>query len=367
MTDDAVLRSWSIDVPEAVALWLHGFIALTGLLLVASFLALRVAGRRPSWPLIFLLLLFSFQALANIAYQRVSPAWMPGYSPLLQLLELRAIVGFIFGPLALLYVREFVQSDWPPGWKDLLHAVPVVVMASTLYIWPEWEINIYAYASTAALFAYAGLAWRLTRQTDYLNLVDRDRRLWFWLTCALFLVLLGVNAVATNFNCRPISDPAVRLYQAALLLSIIVLIYIFVTAGFWKRFVLFPSETRSSIRPRRQSADSALVSDYLLIMEREGLWCDPKMSLLRLAKRLDTSPRRLSRAVRDELGVGSSDWINARRVEAVKDVLRADPYTDRSLLDIALEAGFNSKPSFNRAFSKHVGLTPSAFRDQLRV
>jgi len=369
MPDGDASRSWPIDIPADVAIWLHGFIALTGLLLVAGLLALRLTGRRPSLPLTALFLLFALQALANIAYQQASPAWMPQLGWLIQLLELRAIVGFIFGPLALLYVREFLDPAWRPQPLDALHAVPALVMGATLYLWPEWEINVYAYASAAALVIYAGLAWRIVAASGYLRQGDGDRRVWLWMSAALFAMLLGVNAVATNFNCRPISDPMVRLYQAGLLTGIIALVYTFITAGLWRSFVLFPAETpRSAIAApaSRMRADPALAGQFTALMEEEALWREPDLTLGRIAGRLSVSPRRLSLAVRDALGMAVSDWINARRVEAVQRTLRADPHTGRSLLDLAFEAGFSSKPSFNRAFSKFTGMTPSAYRDEVR-
>jgi AraC-like DNA-binding protein len=60
-----------------------------------------------------------------------------------------------------------------------------------------------------------------------------------------------------------------------------------------------------------------------------------------------------------------SKFVNQRRVEAVKR--RLEDETDaRDLMTIALEAGFNSKASFNRAFGEIAGMTPSAFRRSRR-
>jgi transcriptional regulator GlxA family with amidase domain len=40
----------------------------------------------------------------------------------------------------------------------------------------------------------------------------------------------------------------------------------------------------------------------------------------------------------------------------------ADPAERGELIAIALDAGFSSKVSSNRAFTSHMGTTPSAFR-----
>ncbi|NQY13164.1 MAG: AraC family transcriptional regulator [Henriciella sp.] len=52
--------------------------------------------------------------------------------------------------------------------------------------------------------------------------------------------------------------------------------------------------------------------------------------------------------------------MNGHRIEYAQDLLLQHP--SQSILDILLESGFNSKSSFNTAFKKKVGITPSAFR-----
>ena len=369
MTDGASSQSLPLLVPVEFAFWLHGFIAATALLIAGGLMMLRLFGRRASVPLILLLLLFAMQALGNIAYQIAHPGWMPHLAWFIQALELRAIVGFIFGPLALFYVRQFLDPTVCLGWKDAWHGLPAVLMASTLYIWPDWEINIYAYASAALLVAYAGLAWREVAASGYLRHGDGDRQTWLRVSAGLFLLLLGVNAVATNFNCRPISDPMVRLYQAGLLLGILAMIYGFLIAGLWRSFVLFPGEVRAQGRVGTATpggADRVLAKRFASLMVELELWRESDTNMGRIAELLKVSPRRLSLAIRYELGVSMVDWINARRVEAVKAALEADPDTHLSLLELALAAGFNSKPSFNRAFNKFTGMTPSAYRESLR-
>jgi AraC-like DNA-binding protein len=49
-------------------------------------------------------------------------------------------------------------------------------------------------------------------------------------------------------------------------------------------------------------------------------------------------------------------------VNKAKELLLNPDYADRTILDIFLESGFNSKSAFNRFFKRYVGVTATEFR-----
>lgn len=58
-------------------------------------------------------------------------------------------------------------------------------------------------------------------------------------------------------------------------------------------------------------------------------------------------------------GISPWDYISAKRVDMATRLLRETNFT---ILEIALECGFNNTVNFNRAFKKYIGCTPSQFR-----
>jgi AraC-like DNA-binding protein len=96
----------------------------------------------------------------------------------------------------------------------------------------------------------------------------------------------------------------------------------------------------------------------------EGWAADPGLSLATLARRLGTNTGHLSRALNEGLGVGFSNFINNLRARRVAEMLAEG--RDDDLLDLALEAGFSSKASFNRAFVASYGMPPSQWRKGLK-
>jgi AraC-like DNA-binding protein len=91
-----------------------------------------------------------------------------------------------------------------------------------------------------------------------------------------------------------------------------------------------------------------------------NLHLDNRLTLRALAQHLRENPHYLSQVINQDFGVSFYDLINRERVESAKAALAAFP--DKTVLEIALDAGFNSKSTFNTAFRQHAGTTPSEFR-----
>lgn len=91
-------------------------------------------------------------------------------------------------------------------------------------------------------------------------------------------------------------------------------------------------------------------------------WRDPELTLAKLARKLGTNTSDLSRAINEGLGMNFNELVNRLRVDSVKAQL-AVPDEKRNLLDLAFDAGFSSKASFNRSFRLYAGVTPTEFRE----
>lgn len=85
-------------------------------------------------------------------------------------------------------------------------------------------------------------------------------------------------------------------------------------------------------------------------------------SLNEIARVAHLSPYHFSRVFKAEIGKTPFEFLLDIKIEKAKGYLR---YSDKSITEICFECGFNTISYFTRAFSKKVGLTPTAFREHL--
>lgn len=64
----------------------------------------------------------------------------------------------------------------------------------------------------------------------------------------------------------------------------------------------------------------------------------------------------------ERLNTNFRNYINSYRIEEAKKILINE--SDKNILTICYDVGFNSKSTFNTCFKKYTGKTPSEFRQE---
>lgn len=86
---------------------------------------------------------------------------------------------------------------------------------------------------------------------------------------------------------------------------------------------------------------------------------DQPVGLADAAEVAEVSPRTIQRRCTVELGLSLSGWLTRARVLLALELLTR---SELSIGHIANEAGYQSAAAFTRAFTQHLGSTPSAWR-----
>ncbi|WJV65464.1 helix-turn-helix domain-containing protein [Pectobacteriaceae bacterium CE70] len=85
-----------------------------------------------------------------------------------------------------------------------------------------------------------------------------------------------------------------------------------------------------------------------------------RLSVNDYACKMSMSPGHLSRLCRVTLGMSSLDVINMR---VIQEAQRELVYTAKTIKQLAAALGFNDEAYFTRFFHKHVGVSPTQFRE----
>lgn len=114
------------------------------------------------------------------------------------------------------------------------------------------------------------------------------------------------------------------------------------------------------LRPDWDSGSDELMEKMECLMNQVTPYRRTNLTLKTLANLLNVEPKRLSYHFHTHMKTNFSSYVNEWRLRSVCDDLIKK--TDHSILDIALDNGFNSKSSFNTLFFKAYGMTPREFR-----
>lgn len=101
-------------------------------------------------------------------------------------------------------------------------------------------------------------------------------------------------------------------------------------------------------------------------MIENKLYLDPELNLTKLAKQVGVAPKIVSAVLNQKLGKSFNEYVNQYRVEEVKSRLVKPENKKYTITSLAYECGFNSQPTFQRAFKSVVGLTPREFTAKRR-
>lgn len=205
------------------------------------------------------------------------------------------------------------------------------------------------------LLASVMLTWRS-------DLVEQRRvaRFWFVLLVGLFFLMLDlVELSRTGLNRHQIF----MLMNASICLvgTSVTAALLFFHALSLKSEPAFVSDTTPET-PRYSRLipqENALAKKLHTFIEDEG-YLQPDLTISKLAEQLECPEHHLRKLINQSLGYTNFNaFLNQYRIEAARKRLME---TSLPVLTIALDVGYGSIASFNRAFKDIVGTTPTMYR-----
>lgn len=297
------------------------------------------------------------------------------------------ILVMLPGPLLYFYTRSLLDPGFSLRKKEKWQFAPVVFdaggaiiawvfIASVLSGWtkgsdgPRWGGYIDTYNQYVdiprwiSLTGYVWLSYRLLRH----GTAPEERRQvhtgWLKrLIGALFGFQLLWLVFLIPYEIPALSGKLLDLFGwYPLYIPIAGLIYWIGLKGYLHSYREVPAP--KAVLPEEEAQDTLRLLQQT--MEQERLFLDPELTVDRLGKHLSLPPKRLSAVLNQHLGRSFNDFINQYRVEEVRQRLLAPDARQFTILGIAYDCGFNSQATFQRAFRKVTGQSPTEYLENQR-
>ncbi len=115
----------------------------------------------------------------------------------------------------------------------------------------------------------------------------------------------------------------------------------------------------STVSEKEYSEELLKLQQY---MAEEKPFLDPSLTIQDVSATIQIPVRDLSLLINHKLQQHFYDFVNTYRIEEAMEILKDTTKSKMTVLEILYEVGFNSKSSFNTAFKKHTGDTPTVYR-----
>ncbi|MEL6834049.1 MAG: helix-turn-helix transcriptional regulator [Bacteroidota bacterium] len=297
-------------------------------------------------------------------------------------------LSWIHGALLYFYTKAQTQPNLNLRRKDLIHFIPVVLQViisvyvrlqnlywdgtreslswlgynayalwmnnPTIYIIASILIIYYSYRSKKVLNAIHESFEIPSIKLRWIRRIINSFLVYFLLVLIVLLADLTAFKSATNewyfyFN---------RFYYYPFFIGMAVLTYWIGLAGFSRRND--PEiAVKSTIAPKDLKQLEAIAEQLQNAMSEDELYKNPELSVKSLAEELGLKPYLISKSLSVVYNKRFNDFVNEYRVQEFQRLLKDGDNSKYTLLSLAMEAGFNSKSSFNRAIKKHLGISPS--------
>ncbi|MBQ0734893.1 helix-turn-helix domain-containing protein [Aquimarina celericrescens] len=297
---------------------------------------------------------------------------------------------FVFGPLLYLYFRRLAFKETPNYRLHFSHFVFAIAMLF-YYFWTlsysheefiilgrQGKLNIIFFCiETLGIlfnFFYSYRCYQLVqvyRKEERQNLSYSQNLtpflVSFLVTVTVFVALWLLSYIMVYF--LKIYTPIIS--YNLVWISIPVFIYV---VGFYSlkqpdifRMPLAKKEiTKNKERLDRKSIQE--LNDKLEeLMVNEKVYLDHNLTLVNLAKELNTSTNNVSWLLNNIHHNTFYDYVNKYRVQAFVEKIHKGEHHRHTLLALSMDSGFNSKSTFNKAFKMVKNVTPSNYIKQLKV
>lgn len=364
---------------------------LFGVCLVQSaFLAPLVANMKGvNWRATRVLALLMLSFLPSIGEDLINAAgWIPRFP---HVLGSSITVDFLIAPLLYFYGRSLMDPDRPFSRRDLLQFVPFVLATLVLvpYLMLSGPEKLEATRNELPASFHLIIAAKIVVAPVYITVIIRQlhrfvtRRdeprardpnvVWFYraiialagmAVTSLIVGLLPSTGVQLPIDSDTIG--ALFICGSIFMLSALLICHPLTAMpglnGTLAQLVVpAPLRRKYETSPLNEAQKQQYLDRLVRYMEDRKPYLDMSLDLEKLAESIRIRPSHMSQLLNERVGMNFYEFVSSYRVREAQSRIADPAQCEKTLIAIAHESGFNSKASFNRAFKRVTGQTPSEY------
>jgi AraC-like DNA-binding protein len=298
----------------------------------------------------------------------------------------------IKGPSLYLYVRSITQQNFLLDTSKLGHVIPIAVGIMWLFsfnidthalvsfrdpstsafdkfvvecLWTAVKIIPIAYVA-AAVFKVRKYVTQLENQYSHFSPTEPG-----WLSILTYGFLASWSLTLLVHAVAEFSNPSIgdSFGIADNYVGFILINALFTYSVVYAHQLLATKPETTEIP--KEKIDDKITSDAIQKvqtgMEIQKLYLKHNLNIEEFSKRIDLPIKDVSAVINKHYGTNFFEFMNKYRVEEAKRLLLDKSCAEMTVLDILLQAGFNSKSAFHRFFNRLVGVSPTEFRKQASI
>lgn len=347
-----ILLLRTLNISKEIELLLGSFGAIQ-----SAFLAIYLFAKKRNVPnslLGFFFFLITIRIIKSLLWVYLDdvPNWF---------MNLGFIAHFATGPSLFLYFLYFIKQK-PWNRVNYLHFIPAIFLLPFLF---KLNLNNFWYQGGYAFLLYHQLVYTILTlgvlmyyliKKKHILVLDKKSQIW------LGILFIGTASIQLAYFSNYILD--LTPYLAG---PVIYALFIYITAffGFINQDVLDREKMFSKYRNINLTEEefSFYKNKIIKIMKMNKPYLDSDFTLNVLSKKISLPSNLTSYIINKGFDTNFSDFANFYRIDDAKAKLVSSAYFHIKISEVAYECGFNTLSSFNTAFKKNVGTTPSQFKN----
>ena len=263
-----------------------------------------------------------------------------------------------------LFARNLFEREAPLRVALIVAVVMVAAWSGAIALAPIGLFGFYIiHIVSLGLIADLVRVALLDRDDD---LIEQRRIIRLWLPL-IVAAQAGAILTAELIYAPEAPPPAMRLFNALMIFTLILFAGLSMLRTNPELLIreedAAEEEDNAPPKPVGLSPSETVLHEKLTAAMANGLYRETGLSIARLAEHLGTPEHRLRALINQRLGYRNfSAFLNHHRIAEAREKLVDKDSVDLPVLTIAMDLGYNSLPTFNRAFRSETGTTPTDFR-----